>query len=323
MEPAILRPNILDRARTPGVAAALWGADPTSVEYVADGASFTFRVRLNGRACYLRLTPPGWQSIGEVRGELSFIKAVRRAGIATPLPIRSLGGELIERVMDGESEFLAVLFEEAPGRHLDALEWDESRVMRWGRLLADLHNAAPHVLPDGESRRDWRDEIVLLRRWLLDDETEIHNHLGRIRRWFQSLPQDPNVYGLVHFDVQGDNVFWSHSTPTVIDFDDCMFHWFAADIARALATFRSEAPDRRRVLTAWLLEGYQQVRRLDPVSAESLFEFLRLVSIGSLAWNLYRRSRGGRAEEDAEQSLRSLIVDPLQWGLSCPGMDGL
>ncbi len=318
MEPAILTPTILDRARTPLAAAALWGADPASVEHVADGASFTYRMRLDDAMHYLRLTPPGWQSLGEVRGELSFIGAARSAGIATPSPVRSLSGEFIERVPDREVAFLAVVFEEAPGRPLTPVEWDEARVVRWGRLLAELHDAAPRGLPDGERRRDWRDELALLGRWLPDAETEAHAHLARVTRWFQALPRDPHVYGLVHFDVQGDNVLWVGSSPTVIDFDDCMFHWFAADIARALATFRSEAPGRRQVLTTWLLDGYRQVRRLDPIAAESLLEFVRVAGIGSLAWNLYWRSRGGgivAGERGAEQDLRALIADPRLWGL--------
>lgn len=318
MEPAILKPGILDRARTPFVAAALWGADPVSVEHVADGASFTYRIRLNGTVHYLRLTPPGWQSMNEVQGELSFVGAVRGSGISTPVPIRSLNDELIERVSDKGREFLAVVFEAASGRPLDAIEWDEAHVTRWGRLLAELHNAAPHSLPEGESRRDWRDELALLGRWLPDREADMHTHLVHVTRWLQSLPRDPAVYGLVHFDVQGDNVLWTDTSPTVIDFDDCMFHWFAADIARALATFRSESTERRRVLTAWLLEGYRQTRHLDPVSAESLSEFVRVVSIGSLAWHLYRRSHEGSAVEgawNAEEDLRTLIADPQLWGL--------
>jgi Ser/Thr protein kinase RdoA (MazF antagonist) len=318
VEPAILTPAILDRARTPFAAAALWGADPASVEHVADGASFTYRIRLNDTGHYLRLTSPGWQSPGEVRGELSFIRAVRGAGIATPAPVRSLSGEFIEQVRDGGLEFLAVVFEAAPGRPLDPGEWDKSRVSRWGRLLAELHEAAPRTLPDGARRRDWRDELALLGSWLPDDETEAHTHLARVTRWLQCLPQEPQVYGLVHFDVQGDNLLWVESSPTVIDFDDCLFHWFAADIARALGAFRLQAPERRRVLTEWLLDGYRHVRQLDPIAAESLAEFVRVVSIGSLAWNLYRRSRGGRAVEgaqDAEQGLRALIAEPRRWGL--------
>ncbi len=317
MEPAILTPHILDRARTPFAAAARWGADPASVEHVADGASFTYRMRLGDTAHYLRLTPPGWQSLGEVRGELSFIGAVRRAGIAAPPPVRSRSGEFVERVPDRGLVFLAVVFPEAPGRPLTPVEWDEARVVRWGRLLAELHAAAPRGLPDGERRRDWRDDLALLDRWLPDAETEARAHLARVTRWFQALPRDPRVYGLVHFDVQGDNVLWVQSSPTVIDFDDCTFHWFAADIARALATFRSEAPERRRILTAWLLDGYQQVRRLDPLAAESLPEFVRVVGIGSLAWNLHWRLRGGfsAGARDTEGDLRGLIADPRRWGL--------
>jgi Ser/Thr protein kinase RdoA (MazF antagonist) len=317
VEPAILTPNIIDRARTPLAAAARWGADPASVEHVSDGASFTYRFRLKDRMHYLRLTPPGWQSLGEVRGEITFISAVHSAGVSTPLPVRSLNGEFIERVADRGVEFLAVVFEEASGRPLEPVEWDERRVTRWGRLLAELHAAAPHALPDGESRKDWRDDLPQVLNWLPDDETEAHDHLARVTQWLQSLPRNPDGYGLVHFDLMGDNVLWVGSSPTVIDFDDCMFHWFAADIARALGTFRSEAPERRRALTAWLLGGYQQVRRLDPVSAEFLPEFVRVISIGSLASNLHSRSRGiGSVEGEQEaEVLRALVADPRRWGL--------
>jgi Ser/Thr protein kinase RdoA (MazF antagonist) len=315
VEPAILVPHILDRKRTPFKAADLWGAAPVSVEHVADGASFTFRIRLKGKTHYLRLTPPGWQSLPNIKGELSFIEAVRRSGISTPRPISSRNGELVERVRDRGQEFLAVVFEEAIGKPIEGREWDELRVNRLGRLLAELHLAAPTSLPAGESRRDWSQEIVGIARWLPKDETHAHHHVGRLTAWFESLPKSVDCYGLVHFDLYGENVLWRDSSPSVIDFDDSMFNWFAADIARALGSFKDEEPARRSAIKAWLLEGYCEVRPLDLVSAQWLPEFIRLVSIGSLAWLLYSRSYG-RADEGApehERILRQLVNDPAGW----------
>jgi Ser/Thr protein kinase RdoA (MazF antagonist) len=236
---------------------------------------------------------------------------VHAAGVSTVLPIPSRNGELVEAVPNRDHEMLAVIFEAAPGEALQPSGMTEEHVAAWGRLLANLHNAAPHSnLENGTYRRDWRAEFDRVVNWLPVAETSIHGYLRSFGRWLESLPQTPHVFGLVHFDVQGDNLLWAGETATVIDFDDCLFYWFAGDIARALATFEHEDANRRRQLTRWLLDGYRQVRAFDALTSRWLPQFAALTNIGSLAWHLHSATLVGSAPDShqIEQKLRDRIA---------------
>ena len=72
----------------------------------------------------------------------------------------------------------------------------------------------------------------------------LHAALDETEAWTAALPRTPDVYGLVHNDLCEDNLLWLGGEPTVIDFDDCCFTWFAADIARTLGALHDGNPTR-------------------------------------------------------------------------------
>jgi Ser/Thr protein kinase RdoA (MazF antagonist) len=140
--------------------------------------------------------------------------------------------------------------------------------------------------------------------------------LDETEGWAVSLPRTPDVYGLVHNDLCEDNLFWLGGEPTVIDFDDCCFTWYAADIARTLGALYDGDPTRSRRLATWCLAGYRTVRPLDVVTEAWLPRFVKLNAIASLGWCLYSRSRGldiEDASEEAEAHLRAVIGKPENW----------
>jgi Ser/Thr protein kinase RdoA (MazF antagonist) len=321
-EPAILQPGVLDGQRTPHAAAALWGGEPASVEHISTGASFTYRFVAGGRRLYLRLTPPGWQDLAALRAESTYIDALRTAGIAAAPPVVSLRGVLIEPVLDRGRELLAMAFEEAPGARSATGEWDEGRTRRFGRLLAQVHAGAPESLPPGQSRRGFDEELALTRAWLPETERELLAGLLAFERWAATLPCTHDVYGLVHNDLGEDNLLWVGNEPTLIDFDDCCFTWYAADIARTLGSLHDADPRRYQTLAAWCVQGYMQVRAPDPVTLAWLPRFVRFNAIAGLAWCLYSRSRGVYSQdagEAAEAHLRAVIATPETWVKAMPG----
>jgi Ser/Thr protein kinase RdoA (MazF antagonist) len=313
--PAALQPDILDRERTPAAAAALWGGEPGSLEHVSTGASFVFRFVAHGRRLYLRLTPPGWQDSAGLRAEYAYIEALHAAGIAVARAVLSRRGKPIEPVYERGRKFLAMVFEEAPGKHVAAEEWDATRALRFGRLLARVHEAAATV-PPGQARRHFHHEVALTRAWLPASETALQARLDEAEAWAAGLPRTPDVYGLVHYDLAEDNILWSGGEPILIDFDDCMHTWFAADIARTLGMLHDSASGRYRAVAALCLEGYREVRAPDAVVEHWLPEFVRFNAISSLAWCLHARAGGldiPDAGVESEQHLRDVIERPEAW----------
>ncbi|KZE73375.1 hypothetical protein AV654_32370 [Paenibacillus elgii] len=99
------------------------------------------------------------------------------------------------------------------------------------------------------------------------------------------MPAAEEAYGLIHYDFQTDNVFWQEKTgqPSVIDFDDSMYHWFAMDIAAALTDqLEDESPESEAQLQAFV-RGYRYVRPLDEAMVQAFPRFRRFAELYSFA----------------------------------------
>jgi Ser/Thr protein kinase RdoA (MazF antagonist) len=305
--PAILLTDFPDRDDVAREALLRWPGDPSTLEHIATGASFTYRFASGANSRYLRLMPPGWRTVPELHGELAFIDHVAAKGVAAARPIASKRGDRIEQVETSRGAWLALVFRAIDGDSSDDEYWSAEQAREAGRLMARMHLAAQDFeLPQDAERPTWRDEFTGLEGELPRDESELWRIIERARGLFDRLPQSRDCYGMVHFDLSGDNLIWQELSPTAIDFDDCMWHWYAGDIARTVAYLRmtdgGEVGPREAAFTA----GYEQVRRLDTRWRDLLPEFLRLALISELAWMRYSSGSGSTvftAEQEANLRL--------------------
>lgn len=304
--PAILTTVFPDRDETARRAASQWCAGDVAVEHVADGASFTYRFVALGERRYLRLTPPGWRTAAEVAGEIAFIQHLALNGIALARPLPSARGRSVEAVKSSLGTCLAVVFEEVAGGSVDDAAWSSHQAREAGRLMARMHLAADGLaLPPGAARLSWRDELRGLEGELSPDETHLRAVVAATTARLERLPVTSAGYGLVHFDVSRDNVIWRSSSPSVIDFDDCMMHWYVADIARTVACMREVSAGRVGAEETAFLDGYRTVRPLDPEWTRLLPMFLQLALISELAWMMYAsESASDRIEFAADDEVR-------------------
>jgi len=58
--------------------------------------------------------------------------------------------------------------------------------------------------------------------------------MGAITTWAELLDRTRDNFGLIHFDFELDNLCWEDALIQMLDFDDCAYHWYAADITYAL-----------------------------------------------------------------------------------------
>jgi Ser/Thr protein kinase RdoA (MazF antagonist) len=165
------------------------------------------------------------------------------------------------------------------------------------------------TLPPGTARPTWRDELRGLEGELPRTERALWAMIEEIAAVFEALPRSPDVYGVVHFDLSGDNVVWRDGAPHAIDFDDCMTHWYVADIARTVSHFREQARGEIGPHERAFLAGYEEVRPLPPDWKARLPIFLRFALMSELAWMMYASSVGAAVEfsADAEANLRRLV----------------
>lgn len=256
--------------------------------------------------------PPSWQSLEEAEGEVAFIQHLAAKGVPVAAPVASAGGRYVEVIDSSLGACLALAFEEAPGYACDDLEWSPEQAREAGRLMARLHVAAQDfVLPPGCERETWRDELDGTLDDLPASEGALRDVLLTARERMHALLQTPDVYGMVHFDLSGDNLVFDGATATVIDFDDCVEHWYIGDIARTVATFRTNDNGLEGAIEAALLEGYREVRAIGHDWEELLALFVQVMHIAELAWLLRARDQSdGRVPFDAhaERLLRRLIA---------------
>jgi Ser/Thr protein kinase RdoA (MazF antagonist) len=129
-------------------------------------------------------------------------------------------------------------------------------------------------------------------RLLLDEAAE------RTGQVFAGLGRDPAGYGLVHVNLDLDNVLDHHGQARVIDFDDASWGHYALDLAIAVDGVPT-------ALRPALLTGYQMVRTLPPGYAEHEPALLAGRRLFLVTWHL----ANGLPAEAHLDALRAFVPD--------------
>lgn len=234
-----------------------------------------------GHTYYLRCNHETERSGDDYAAEMTFVEhlAARGVRVARPVPLQT--GALVESVPTPLGVFHAVLLEAAEGVERELLEMDEPSLRAWGQAMAGLHNAAEGYA--GTGRASWREHLAFATNQIPVTEEAAHRELTVVTQALGALPADPARFGLIHFDMEADNMRWRDGVPTVFDCDDCAHNWFAADVAYALRDLyddRIERIDLNDSRLGAFVEGYRAVRSLPESDVRLLPLFMR-------AHNLY------------------------------------
>ncbi len=133
-----------------------WGVSPdasVSLLNVSENATFAVSDAARRRELIVRIHRIGYSSLQEIRSELQWILALRRAAVVeTASPVAGADDELVQLLASpaGRAERHAVAFERLPGRQPDAngdaVHWFE----RLGQVTARMHaHARSWRLPQG------------------------------------------------------------------------------------------------------------------------------------------------------------------------------
>jgi Ser/Thr protein kinase RdoA (MazF antagonist) len=135
----------------------------------------------------------------------------------------------------------------------------------------------------------------------MPSETGIREKFTPLFEYLQTLPRDPDGYGMIHEDAHTGNLFVDEEyTLTLFDFDDCGYGHFIYDIAMVLFYIVGWGGDDRpgftgRFMPAFL-QGYRQYNRLQPRWLPDIPRFLKLREIDLFAAILFTE---GEQPEDA------------------------
>jgi amicoumacin kinase len=211
-----------------------WGVNPADSKQLGGFESFVYEFTRDGRSYIMKLAHDVRRTADYIMGELDFVNYLADHGVTTPPAVASLSGELTHTIPapDG-SNFVACVFQKAPGQHLRKADRSDDLYITWGRLLGKMHHLTRQYTPSNPARRrqHWhQDEELDFARWLPEDDTDIIAAGERILSHLRSLPTPPDAYGLIHEDAHPGNFFLHNGTIWLFDFDDCQYHWFINDL---------------------------------------------------------------------------------------------
>jgi Ser/Thr protein kinase RdoA (MazF antagonist) len=252
----------------------------------------------DGDPMVLRVHRPGYHSRDSIISELRWMTALRgETEVVTPELIRARdGAEVVTTRLNGtESHVDAVTF--IPGRTAeddpDAVGFDQL-----GVLTAIMHQHAQcWTAPPQFTRFRWDLEATLgpRARWgdwrsapglSVDDRTWIERASVRIARELTEFGCAPDRFGLIHADLRLSNLMIdpgrAGSDLTVIDFDDCGWSWYLADLG-AVVSWIEDAAQTPTIIADWLT-GYRRIRSLPPDQLALIPTFVMLRRIMLTAW---------------------------------------
>lgn len=247
--------------------------------------SFIYEFERDGRAYILRIGHSLRRSVALIKGEVDWINYLAEGGAGVARAVLSEQGNLVERIDDGQGGyFLATAFDKAPGGPPMRGEiWNATLWEAYGRVLGRIHALSRDYTPSdpAATRPHWDDPIMLGTFDVLSaGETHIWQRREALIAKLHALPRDEDGYGMIHQDAHAGNFFVDdHGRITLFDFDDCVYAWYAYDIAMVLFYAVTNHPTPEAFAQAFFrpfMRGYDQENRLDRAWLATLPLFMTL-----------------------------------------------
>ena len=293
-----------------------WGVRDCEPEILKVRENAVFRVQAaDANAAVLRVHRHGYHSDAALRSELAWLEALNAEGIAVPAVILSAAGEPFEIVeVEGVPEPRQVdMLSWMPGVPIGTIEEGLNPAIAdvhgvfeaVGRLAARLHNQTEvWPQPPGFVRHAWDREGLVGpeplwgRFWeaavLGAEERRLIDHAkAQVHVDLTAYGRPRRRYGLIHADLNLDNMLFDGERVIILDFDDCGFGWHHFDLSTVWTLFHGS--DLADAMRAGVVEGYRRERDLpdEELAHMPLFELGRAFSY--LGW-VHTRSETASAQ---------------------------
>ncbi len=300
-------PEAAERAYAPAARAALaaFGVPVAELRFIHLAENVTFRAvdARDGARLTLRLHRPWYHDITALRSEHLWTRALVAAGIATPEPLRTPGGESFVQVdipATGERRWAGLLrwVEGELLADVVARETDTAAIAghfaRLGAIIAAMHDQATGWSPPPGFRRHRLDADGLMgpKPWwgpfwehaMLSpaEQALLRATRDRLHAALTRYGEPARCFSLIHADLHPYNVLVDGPRAAVIDFDDSGFGWHQYDLAVALMSHQ----DHRDFATFRdaCIAGYRAVRPIAGADLALLDMFLLIRGLAIIGW---------------------------------------
>lgn len=242
---------------------ATWQFD-SPLQFVQKSESWIYTTQ-DGRY-FIRIMDGSHRDEAQVCSELDWMDYLHHAGVRVAQPVHSVNEQLVETFEDEGHTYRVSVFKKAQGVLFKSLnDVSEQQLRLWGQQIRNMHEHTKSYCPKPESitRPDWfQDEYYIRMKTVLSQDPEMAAPFAALERCLFEKKQDQQVYGLIHADIHPGNFFIdAQDHITLIDFDDCLYHWFTYDLAVALFSLHNVFPGeenqgRRQWAREAILNGY-------------------------------------------------------------------
>lgn len=215
----------------------------------------------------LRFAPEDEKSWESILAELHYINYLRENNYKAIEIEPSKNSKLLEIVNTPWGKYYAAVFPRVAGEALGDIEITDEIARLWGSALAKLHRLSQAYVSGEDSRWDWKEQMAWIFKKLEEfpGEKAAFKEAEILKEFLGTLPITEENYGMVHYDFELDNVFYDSESNTIIpiDFDDCMYNWYALDIDTTLSSIDEELEaSRAEVVKKCFFEGYRSEKQL-------------------------------------------------------------
>lgn len=222
----------------------LWFSNHGPVEFVRISANCVFRFEAEGNTFFLRFNSDHECKVEQLEEEIRFVDYLARNGVYVSEPMPSLNGLCVRSIESAIGLLHASVFRALPGQICHKIgELTPEMLTAWGYALGNLHHKSQNYT-NCMKRHSWQEHLKLIEEYLPKEEYTAWRQLEQVKQKLNCLPTDDGVFGLIHYDFELDNIIWDSNIPGIIDFDDCAFYWYAADIAFTLRDLFDDRADR-------------------------------------------------------------------------------
>ncbi len=250
----------------------------------------------NNKSYALRLCRPMYHKPEELDSEMCWISRIKEdTDVSVASPFAGADGKYVQRIELGNDGYYCSMFDFLKGVTLrDICDKDKlpEYIERLGNITAQFHKQVTEWDGSGNLNRfswDYSDLMGKSARWgdwrdykgLTEEEKDVYSKVEKImERRLKEYGKNKENYGLIHTDLNLNNIIVNDGVCQVLDFDDCGFGWFLWDMGTTLLEYEDNLEE---MLNAWL-RGYESVRKLRPEDKAEIMTFIMLRKIVRIAW---------------------------------------
>lgn len=195
--------------------------------------NFVFLGKRESIKVILRIAHSSHRGKDMTLAEIEFISYLADSGMTVSKALLSNQGEYVEVIEHDKNSFVVTAFEFAPGRRSKICVESNIFYERIGRFTGKMHMLSKKFSPI-QKRYDWNDNpaITEFQKYVPNEilQKKLELYISQI----QSLSRDSDSFGLIHGDISPGNYLNHEDHPSIIDFDQCEYSWFASEIATSI-----------------------------------------------------------------------------------------